>query len=270
MAEKGTLDQPQALRARSSLFCPPVRQRPVRDCCCITPADPPDRPDPAIYSQVELLANGVEPSWNSPDITTNFWSPWRLMVESEVKVRNLSATASAVNVHVHFYISTFGIGTARTLLLSRMLNLAPSQEALLKFPLPQSVLADDPLIGTHVIIEHSADANTANNRGSQTIYGAFTTVVGRSFQIEFPVRNPSAAAQLITLATLNNGLAAVVNPAARVFAGFEQVQATLSLAVPNSLHGTPAADIRREVSVVGRDASGQLIDGLTYIVRIDN
>src|SRR5438876_17119 len=111
----------------SSLWCKPQRKKP-RFSCCVAIKNPPERPDPASYSQEEQLALGQIPSWNSPDITTNDWSPFRLRQEAEVKIRNLSATASAANALVHFYVSQFGIGMARSLMSSMRVNLSPLQE----------------------------------------------------------------------------------------------------------------------------------------------
>jgi len=185
-------------------------------------------------------------------------------------VRNLSASVSAANVRVHFAVSTFGIGTQRTPLGAQTTNLAPGQEVLLKYPLPQAVLNGEPRIGTHVVIEHAADANLGNNRGEQTIDGLFTSQAGRDLQLKFPVRNPLASPQQITLSVTANDVGAVVAPAVRGFAAFEQIQATLAVSVPDSLHGAAGADVRREITVMGWDQGNHLIGGLTFILRIDD
>ena len=216
------------------------------------------------------MAAAREPSWNSPDITTNNWSPWRLFQEPEVKVRNLSVSVSAVNVRVHFAVSPFGIGTQQTPLGTQTTNLAPGQEVILKYPLPQAVLNGEPRIGTHVVIEHSADANLGNNRGEQTIEGLFTSQAGRDLQLKFPVRNPLASPQQITLSVVANDLGATVAPGVRDFAAFEQIQATLALSVPDSLHGAAGAEVRREITVMGWGQGNKLIGGLTFILRIDD
>lgn len=245
------------------------RRRPPRESCCIHLEEPPDRPDPAIYSQSERLSSGLEASWNSPDITTNFWSPWRLMPEPEVLVRNLSSSASAVGVQVQIKIAPFGIGTAKTAISAQVVNLAPSEEKKLIFALPQSVLTGDPHVGVFVEIAHSVDKNAANNRGDQVIDGVFTSEAGRNLTFKFPVRNDEPQGRTLTLATLANDLSAVVSPAVHAFSPFEQITATLTAHVPGALHGTSAADIRREVTVVARDSAGRLVGGVTFIVRID-
>lgn len=251
--------------------CRPARPpRRGRTSCCLAPDEPPDRPDPGLYSQDEQFGLGLEPTWNSPDITTNRWSPWRLMEEMEVDVRNYSATASAVAVAVGVAISPFGIGMPRSPLSTQVVHIDAGHESRLFYPLSQSLLNGPPHIGAHVTITHSLDQRLINNLGSQMIWGVFTSEAGRQLEFSFPVRNPQAGTQQITLAALANDLGAVVTPASRPFTPFEQINAKLTMMVPASLHGAPGADVRREITVVGRDGAGRVIDGLTYIVRIDN
>jgi hypothetical protein len=131
-------------------------------------------------------------------------------------------------------------------------------------------LNGDPRIGVHVAIEHPHDKNLLNSRASQLIFIVFTTQVGRNFQVQFPVLNQSPAPRQLTLSVLPTDLAASVTPTVRNFAPFEQIQATASIQIPGSLHGTPATPVVREVSVMGRGPDGRLIDGITILVEIDN
>ena len=140
----------------------------------------------------------------------------------------------------------------------------------MKYPLPQSVLNDEPRIATHVTIEHSADANLGNNRGEQAVDGLITSEAGRNLQLKFPVRNPLAAAQQITLSVGANDLGATVAPGVNAFAALEQIDATLTLGVPDSLHGAPGDEERREITVMGWDQGNSLIGGLTFVLRIDD
>jgi hypothetical protein len=258
------------LDAKSSRsWCRPVR-KPRRKSCCVIVKDPPDRPDPATYSQQEQFALGQAPTWNSPDILTNLYSPYTLFKEPEFKVRNLSPTASAVNVLVHVSTSPFGIGMLRTPLSTKVVNLAPLQEVTLFYPLTQALLNGDQKLGVHIVIEHPHDKNLVNSRASQIIFAVHTTEVGRNFELIFPVLNPSGAAQQITLSVLPNELIASVSPTVRNFAPFEQIQATLNIQVPGTLVGSNAATIEKEVTVVGRGADGRVIDGITFVVRINN
>jgi hypothetical protein len=256
--------------APPKLQCRPPHRYPPARCSCLHTSKPPKRPDPAIYSQEEQLALGVAPTWNPDDITTNQRRPWTLLLESSVTVRNLSAEASAINTLVHFFTSPFGIGTQRTALSSVTVNLSPNQVLQLKFAMSQALLAGDPKIGAHVVIDHPDDAKRINNRGSQTVFGVFTTDVGRTLQFEFPVLNNVNAARQISLAVLANDLGAFVQPAVHNFAPFEQILVTLRAQVPPALHGSPAAEVRRDITVIGWAPGGMLVDGLSFVVRIDD
>ena len=265
-----TDDRRQSLFSRTFWCQPPISPR--RDCCCITVDEPPpNRPDLAIYSQDEQLESGTEPTWDNPDIATNYWNPFKLLPETRVTVKNLSPTASAVNGQVSLYTSEFGLGMPRVLLSSMAVNLGAGQQTTLLFPLNQAVLAlADQRIGTYVRIDHPYDAKPINNTGSQLIADAYTSAVGRTFSVTFPVRNPEASGQQITLSPLPNELNAVVTPAIRSFAPLEQIIATLAVQVPGAIHGTPGAEARRDVTIVARGADGMLIGGLTYVIWIDN
>jgi hypothetical protein len=251
-------------------WCRRPQRRPGRDGCCVAIKVPPERPDPASYSQEERLAQGLIPTWNSPDITTNAWSPFRLRPEADVRVRNLSSTASAVNVLVHFATSAFGIGMQPTPMSTLVVALAPLQETVLHFPFPQAILAGPPTIGTYTVIEHPSDANVANNRGAQVHHGLLTSESGRIHTFQVPVLNLSAAPRTLTLSVLPNDLGAAVTPNVRNFAPWEQIQASVTFQVPGTLHGAPGAWVEKEVTVVGRGPGGGVIGGVTYVVRVDD
>jgi hypothetical protein len=202
---------------------------------------------------------------------TNYWNPFKLLPASTAAVRNLSTTAAAANVNVLFYTSTFGIGFPWQLLATQIVGLGPTQAATLSFPLPQNLLtAADQRIATYVRIVHPADTHLINNSGYQSIADAFTSVQGRSFSVTFPVCNPLASPQTIQLSVLPNNLSAVISPATYAFSPLEQIVATLNIGVPIALHGTPAASIRQDATVVAYGADGSLINGLTYVVWIDD
>jgi hypothetical protein len=230
---------------------------------------PIETPDLAIYSQTEQVAIGGTPSWDSPDIVTNDWRPFRLRDEATVTIRNLSGTTSAANARVHFYTAPFGIGTRRQLRLTRVISLAASQQVDLLFPLHQEVLAGDPRTGVHIVIEHATDENQINNSGSQVHDGAYTTESGRSFNVAIPILNDSGVSRQIDLSVMPTDLVATVNPASRVFSPFEQIVSTLHVEVPGFLSGSPGNEIARAVTVVGR-TGGQVIGGATRLLRIDS
>lgn len=238
-------------------------------CNSIETDKPIEKPDLAIYSQEEELFNSVSPDWNSPDITTNNYKPFRLMEEVEVRVRNLSAVPAS-NAYIHFYTSPFGIGTRPSLKYSKKINISGNSEVELLFPLDQSTLQGEQRIGTHVKIEHSGDEKLINNRGSQTIDGAYTSESGRSFSVSIPVLNDSFSSREINLSIMSTDLTVSITPTSKVFAPHEQVNATLTINVPAHISGAPDNVIKRGVTVVGRLSSGELIGGATRLLRIDN
>ena len=103
-------------------ICSPNRDPPSGTACCLPIDILIDLPDLAIYSQVDELARGRLPTWNSVDITMNRRSPWQLLQEPTVRIRNLSTSAGAVNASVSFVVSRFGIGTPPMLQLMRKVS----------------------------------------------------------------------------------------------------------------------------------------------------
>lgn len=250
---------------RSSVisWCHPTRHQ--RGDCCVTLADPPKRPDPAIYSQDQVMALGQIPTWNSPDITTNNDIPWTLLAEVGVVVRNLSPTVTAVNTQVQTLLSAYGIGLAKTPLGAKIVTLPPGQDVSLKFPLPPAVLAGPSSIGFFVQLYHPNDAVAINSHGAQVLTAFDTKTSGRSVTTAVPIANPSGTAQTISLAVLPNSVSASISPASHSFAPFEQITAHLSVHVPAGMH-----DTNDTVTVVAHDASGAVIGGASLIVWVND
>lgn len=258
-------------RKKTPAFCFPKKRRQPKGCGVDIGNDQQvDYPDPAIYSQHDQLLLGNIPSWDNPDILTNNWSPFRLMDEAQVTVRNLSATTSAANTLIHFYTSPFGIGTQRTLIASKLIGLAAGGQAILNFPLPQSVLAGDQRVGVHIRIEHPTDNNYQNNEGSQVHDGSYTSETGRIFNVPIPVLNNSAFNRQILLSIMPTDLVATITNASHHFAPYEQIIAQLHIEVPAFLIGSAGAIINRAVTVVGRLPGGELVGGATKLLRINN
>lgn len=241
-----------------------------RRCKNIVTNDPIEKPDLAIYSQQEELNNGNVPNWDSPDIITNQWRPFRLMEEAKVKIRNLSPTVPAINTLVHYSTAPFGIGTRKELKLTKLVNIAPASEIELLFPLDQSTLGGDPRVGVHIQIEHPHDPNLINNFGAQVHDGGFTTESGRSFTVSVPVYNDSNFSREIKFSIMPTDIIASVSTLSHVFAAHEQIIVNLNIQVPNFLHGTPADYLSRAVTIVGRLSDGTLIGGATRLIRIDD
>ena len=123
-----------------------------RKCNNIYVEDNVDKPDLAIYSQSELLRNGQILNYDSPDIVTNSWRPFRLRQEASIKIRNLSPTVPAINTLVHYATSDFGIGTRKVPKISKLVNVPANSEIKLLFPLDQETINGDTRVGVHILI----------------------------------------------------------------------------------------------------------------------
>jgi hypothetical protein len=257
----------QSSAARTS-WCNPVPRR--RDGCCLVPHIPPQRPDLATYSQLEQISLGAAPSFNSPDITTNNDIPWKLRPSIELVVRNLSPNASAINALVNVSTSAFGIGMQQSPLSSQKINLGPSQQQTLWFPLTEALLAGDQSLGVFAVIEHPFDIQRINNTGAQVVKGVMSSAVGRNAALVFPAQNSSGAPRTMTFSVLANVLGATITPAAHAFAAWEQLNLTLHLTVPGSTHGSTASPIRNEITVIATASDGSLVGGVTWIYWVDD
>jgi len=251
-------------------FCNPKKPSRAQCCTYLSPDHPIEQPDLAIYSQNEQLALGTAPSWDSPDITTNDWRPFRLKASSKVTVRNLSPKVSAVNALVHFFTSPFGIGMPRTLLASKMITLPPASQVVLDFPLDAATLAGDQRIGVYVGLEHPHDEKAINNSGEQVHVGAYTTESGRTFDVSIPVLNNTNFTRSMLFNVLPTDLVASVTPNAHTFAPHAQINIKLHVQVPTPLVGTPGNEINRAVTVIAKLNTGALVGGVTRLLRIDN
>ena len=255
----------EILAARSSgSWCRPA-PLPPRGGCCVTLANPPERPDPAIYSQDEQISLGQIPTWDSPDILTNNDVPWTLYPETQVTVRNLSPTVAAVNAQVQVALGAFGIGLTRTPLATQIITLGPSATATLKFPLSQAILQGDQSVGVFVQLYHPNDAVAINSRGAQVVTGVDTVAAGRHITRAFAVANPTGAAQAISLAVLPNTVAAAVSPSSHAFAPYEQITATLTVTVPGAVHNT-----REYATVIAHGGGGAAIGGVTLVISVND
>ncbi len=150
-------------RSSPVYWCRPTKRQ--SGSCCVAVSTPPLRPDPAIYSQDQVMQQGGIPSWDSPDITTNNDIPWTLRPETVVTVRNLSPHVTAVNTQVQVSISGFGIGLPKTQLSNQLVTLPPAQDRTFNFALSQAVLSGAQSIGVFVQLYHPNDAVEINSHG---------------------------------------------------------------------------------------------------------
>jgi hypothetical protein len=157
-------NNPSFFDSSRGIFCRPPQRRQSKKNCCLQVNTPVERPDPAIYSQQEQFNLGSQPSWNSPDITTNFVGQNKLLPEAEIAIRNRSTTVPAIGVQVNAFVSRFGIGFPRSFIGASVVNLVPTQLLSLKIPFPQAVLQGEQRLSFFVRLEHPSDSNLINNR----------------------------------------------------------------------------------------------------------
>ncbi len=268
---KQAISQRQSRRIRGGCKCGARKATSgSRRCRNIHTDDPVGKPDLAIYSQIEKMAGGNPPSWDSPDIVTNDWRPFRLRNEANVKIRNLSQTVPAINAIIHYSTSPFGIGTSQQLRLSKSVNIAPGSEIELVFPLDQETLKGDPRVGVHILIEHPHDPVMINNKGSQVHDGGYTSEDGRNFTIQIPVFNKSNFPRQIFYSIMPTDIVASLSAGSHSFLPLEQKILSLDIQVPGQLSGTAGNYLSRAVTVVGRLSGGELIGGVTRLIRVDN
>jgi len=153
-------DQPRRDSARR---CMPVHEKVYR------------RPDPLIYSQQYLMAQGLAVTWDNPDISIrqggNPVSPHTLLPDTDydivARVWNGSTDAPAVHLPVHFSYFSFGIGTLKHVIGETFVNLGAKGS--LSCPASASVNWHTPVSPGHYCIQveliWSDDANLLNNLG---------------------------------------------------------------------------------------------------------
>jgi hypothetical protein len=249
--------------------CFGVPQKRRTNCCLELPESRVERPDVAIYSQEEVVAEGGVPSWNSPDILTADFPYLRLNDETVVTVRNLSPDTWAVGAQVHFAISRFGIGFERQYVGSQRVSLGPSANVNLSFPLNRTILAGEPRIGVYIEIEHPHDQNRINNFGSQVVAASLTSAEGRVFALDIPLRNHSSFTRYFTLRVLAaDDVVAAVDPARRSFAPYEESTVLLNTEIPAGL-ARSAPYPAREVTVIATAEDGSIVGGVTHSIVVD-
>ena len=229
------------------------------------PRVPPLTADLAIYSQLAAWERGEPPTWDSPDISTFRGSdPPVMLPVIEATVRNLSPGVGAFDALVHCDLSTFGLGTPRARLASQVVSFGPGASATVSFPLDPARLGNEAFVGVHFTIEYPRDADPRNNAGSQVLYAYSTRHSGRSISFEFPAHNNSAATRELRLQILPNSLSATIAPTSISIGAHQSVPVTGTLTVPSG-----ALPLER-VTIVALDPVGQLIDGLTYAVVVND
>lgn len=265
----GRLEQGRVTQdARGHRACRPLVRRERTPECCFTPSTEPKRPDPAIYSQLEILERGLATrlSWNSPDINTNV-APAKLDREAVIVVRNLSTIASAANVRVDVHVHRFGIGFDREMIGGSLVSIPPAAQTVLTTPYPQLLIAGEQRIGVEVRITHSTDSDLGNNIGFQAIDWLATSAVGKAFTVDFPVRNPLAATQVIQVQSgpVDPGLSVTSPLPGPAFGPFEERLISADITVLPGV--TP---FQRDANFIAFDGNDRLIGGVAFVINVDS
>jgi hypothetical protein len=182
-------------------------QRPPRSRCCFQMPDVYVRPDPLIYAQYYLMANGLAVTWDNPDIELfdhgTLVSSSALQPDREydvhVRVWNGSYDAPAIGVGVTLSFLDFGIGMTSTLVGKTLINLGvkgasdhPST-ALFKWRTP-------PAPGHYCLqaqLDWHDDANPNNNLGQENVQ---VGVIASPAKFVFKIRNDASVRRRFVLA----------------------------------------------------------------------
>jgi len=168
------------------------------------------QPDPLIYSQTELMAQGLAVTWDNPDIHLELASTPGTPVASHAlnadtdyvvvaRIWNGSTTAPVVDLPVKVSYLEFGIATISHDIAMTSVDLAVKGAA--GCPAFARVPWHTPATPGHYCLQveliWSDDANPGNNLGQEN-----TTVLALNSPhaaTQFPVRNPAERARLVRL-----------------------------------------------------------------------
>jgi len=249
--------------------------RPIRptNCCVRAPTAIVHDPDPSIYDQQLLFAEGAAPTFNSPDIeTVDLW-PLNPIPNLTATVRNLSSQSSANQTRVDISWSPWGIGLPRTPIATSFVDLARAgysgSEQTLSWPTPPAMLAAR-LFGLFVTVIHPYDSDPNNNQGEQTVDG-FQTSTGRSKVFVVPVRNPTGAAETISLTAGPAPVApwVTITPATFTLGAGAQQDVMVAIDVPAAIPPSPPGTfISASVDILATIGGGYL-GGVNFAILFD-
>ncbi|HEY0549017.1 MAG TPA: hypothetical protein VGF13_05410, partial [Verrucomicrobiae bacterium] len=102
--------------------------------------------------------------------------------------------------------------------------------------------------------------------------GFRTSESGRVFSTTLPVRNPKGVSQKIQVGLLGGtpDLTVSFTPPTTPFAPFEERILAVQISVSASLIGGGGTEHEREATILGRNEDGSVIDGATFIVRVNS
>jgi hypothetical protein len=158
---RNVIEEPR--RRDSALRCIPVREKVYR------------RPDPLIYSQQYLMAQGLAVTWDNPDVQVTqggaLVDPHALTPNTDyvivVRVWNGSTNAPAVHLPVRVSYMSFGIGTPQQIIGEDTVDLGVKGSA--TCPVFAKIPWRTPAVAAHFCLRvdllWADDANPLNNMG---------------------------------------------------------------------------------------------------------
>jgi len=251
---------------------------------------PPNRPDPATYSQAPLVTANDPVTWASPDVSLyapptydgNSWQfdmNWFLN-RALITVRNRSNSVPAVNTVVAVSGSELGIGLPRGPIFTQLVSLAAGEVRQLSVPFEYTIIDIGSDVGAHgwetglalfVDISHPYDADTDNNHGEcvtalmlrkPLIPGGEVVLFGID-TLAIKLGNTTGSPKNYALSILPNSVSAQVAPAQITVAAGDVQTARLSFTRPLS-HG-----VSTNVTLIARDPGGNLLGGMTVQLFFD-
>ena len=259
-----------------SRLCAPLLRKQPREECCFTPTSELRRPDPAIYSQTEIIRrDGINANvtWMNPDIELYAGTPARLMPEATITVHNRSSAVSAAGARADVYAYRFGIGYPRELIGGSQLSIPAAGQTRFMAPLPQRIVLGEQRVGIELRLTHATDLNTGNNIGLHACQVIHTSSVGRNFNVVIPIRNSLSSAQEIYLRPLfaTTDLMISFTPTAGPFNPLEERMVVMGVNA-QALAAGPSVKRELHFTTVAREPGGELRtldEGVSFLINID-
>jgi hypothetical protein len=173
--------------------------------CCLNLTDASVRPDPLIYSQPYLMAQGLAVTWDNPDIqlfdngTPISSSALQPDHDYEVQVRvwNGSYKSAAINLPVHLSYLTFGITTTSTAVAVKTIPMLGAKGSAAQ-PATVAFTWRTPAQTGHyclqAFLDCPDDANPDNNLGQENVQ---VGKLASPAKFQFAVRNIAAVRRAI-------------------------------------------------------------------------
>jgi hypothetical protein len=179
--------------------------RPLTGGCCLNLTDASVRPDPLIYSQPYLMAQGLAVTWDNPDIelfdngTPVPSSALKPHHDYDVRVRvwNGSYNSAAINLPVHLSYLTFGITTTSTAIAVKTIPMLGAKGSA-SHPATVTFTWRTPAQAGHyclqAFLDCPDDANPDNNLGQENVQ---VGELASPAKFRFAVRNTAAVRRAI-------------------------------------------------------------------------